>query len=90
MRLQNRTTREVVDAHWEMPSNPLMGHPVLIIEDGNGGKPVPKALADEYILSVATLQEMRIAVDHGFSFHSERRPQRWESVRARERRPAGR
>jgi hypothetical protein len=59
----------MVDAHWESPSNPLMGHPVLIIEDGNGGRPVPKALADQYVLMVATLQEMRVGVEHGFRFH---------------------
>ena len=71
MRLQHRRTREWVDAHWEVPSNPLMGHPVLIIDDEDGGRPLPKALANQYILAVATLQEMRVGVDHGFRFHEQ-------------------
>ncbi|MFW5683907.1 MAG: hypothetical protein ACOC1I_03565 [Spirochaetota bacterium] len=69
MRLQDRATRVMVDAQWEMPTNPLMGHPVLIVQDDSGGHPIPKALADQYVLVVATLEEMRIAVDHGFRFH---------------------
>lgn len=72
MRLQSRTTRELVDAHWELPSSRLIGHPVLIIEDGAGGRPVPRALADEYVLVVASLEEMRIGVDNGFRFHEQR------------------
>lgn len=59
----------MVDAHWETPANPLMGHPLLILEDGEHGRPIPKALADQYVLVVATLEEMRIGVDHGFRFH---------------------
>lgn len=73
MRLQKRTTGEVIDGHWEIPSNRLMAHPVLIVHDENGWHPVPKALADEYVLVVATLQEMRIGVDHGFQFQQEQK-----------------
>ena len=69
MRLQDRATREMVDAHWEMASNPLMGHPMLILDDGERGRPLPKALAGQYVLVIATLEEMRIGVDHGFRFH---------------------
>ncbi|HKJ85423.1 MAG TPA: hypothetical protein VKA06_05070 [Spirochaetia bacterium] len=72
MRLQSRATREVFDAHWELPSSRLIGHPVLIIEDGAGGRPVPRALADQYVLVVATLEEMRVGVDSGFRFHEQR------------------
>ncbi|MFP4115460.1 MAG: hypothetical protein ACOC2Y_06330 [Spirochaetota bacterium] len=68
MRLRNRTTREVFDAHWEIPSS-TEGEPILIADIDGGPRPIPKALADEYILFIATLKEMRIGVDHGYTFH---------------------
>ena len=72
MRLRNRDTKEIIDAHWELPRNRLMTHPVLIAENDDGGYPIPKAIADRYVLVSATLAEMRVGVDHGFRFHEQR------------------
>lgn len=68
MRLRNRTTRQLVDAHWELDPGGLDGSMVLIADFETGQRRISKHRADGYILMVATLEELRIGIDNGYRF----------------------